>query len=72
MSFPLPTDQIAARYRAGWSILDLTLEYRVGHKRIRDELAMAGVTLRPKATKNTNPHQSAGHVRRGYPQAIRG
>jgi hypothetical protein len=71
-SYNLPTAEIAARYQTGWSIMDLTFEYRVGHKRIKDELAAAGVPIRPKATRHTNPHASAGHVRRGYPQAIRG
>lgn len=72
MSFKLPTEEIAKRYQTGWSILDLTFEYRCGHKRIKDELAAAGVPIRPKATKHANPHASAGHVRSGYPQASRG
>lgn len=71
MSFDLPTDQIAARYRAGWALLDLSLEYRVGNKRIRDELARAGVPIRPAGTQKGNPNSGAGHVRRGYPQVAR-
>lgn len=72
MTYKLPTEQIAARYRAGWSMYDLTLEYRCGAKRIRDELASAGVEIRPKSTQHGNPHGKAGHVRSGYPQALRG
>jgi hypothetical protein len=71
MDYKLPTEQIVARYQTGWSIMDLTFEYRCGHRRIKAELAAAGVAIRPKGTKNTNPHASAGHVRSGYPQAIR-
>lgn len=71
MSFILPTEQIAARYRAGWTLLDLSLEYRVGNKRIRTELASAGVPIRPAGTHDGNPNTGAGHVRRGYPQVSR-
>jgi hypothetical protein len=66
MAFPLlPTEEIADRYRAGWSMLDLTNEYRVGHRRIRAELDAAGVEVRPRSTQSGNPNGKAGHVRSG-------
>jgi hypothetical protein len=65
MRFYLPTQEIADRYRAGWSILDLTNEYRVGARRIREELASTGLEVRSASTQAGNPNGKAGHVRSG-------